>query len=195
MSNDYWQGPRVRLRGVEPTDWEMFYEADRDGDAARRLYWIPLPRGKEATRQWAAKRATESPDGDAYAFVIENLDGQAVGTVSTHECNRRMGTFKYGVAINERHRGKGYASEAIKLILRYYFGELGYQKVTAEVYSFNEESKRLHEKLGFQLEGRLRRMVRTGGTFHDNLIFGMTAEEFQALQTEEELEGGTSHNA
>lgn len=36
----------------------------------------------------------------------------------------------------------------------------------------------LHKKLGFVLEGRLRRMVFTGGHYYDELIYGMTQEEF-----------------
>jgi len=38
----------------------------------------------------------------------------------------------------------------------------------------------LHERLGFTLEGRLRRMIYTEGTFHDKLIYGLTQEEFAA---------------
>jgi RimJ/RimL family protein N-acetyltransferase len=64
------------------------------------------------------------------------------------------------------------------LVLRYYFQELRYQKVTVRVYSFNDASIRLHEKLGFQLEGRLRRTVYTNGEYFDELIYGLTVEEF-----------------
>ncbi len=84
------------------------------------------------------------------------------GTINTHSCDPRHGTFGYGLAIAREHWRKGYASEAICLVLAYYFRELRYQKVTAHVYAFNEASIRLHEKLGFQLEGRLRRMIFTG---------------------------------
>jgi RimJ/RimL family protein N-acetyltransferase len=38
---------------------------------------------------------------------------------------------------------------------------------------------RLHESLGFQVEGRLRRMVYTDGGFHDEVVYGMTVEEFR----------------
>jgi RimJ/RimL family protein N-acetyltransferase len=52
--------------------------------------------------------------------------------------------------------------------------------VTAIVYSFNERSRRLHERLGFTLEGRLRRTAYTNGEHHDELYFGMMCEEFDA---------------
>lgn len=190
MGNDYWQGKLVRLRGIESPDWEMFYEMDRDYETTRSLYWVPFPRGKEATKQWTEKQAIEQPDGDNYFFVIEDLEGQPVGAISTHGCNRRMGTLKYGIGISNKYRGKGYASEAIKLVIRYYFKELGYQKVVAMVYSFNEASQRLHESLGFRLEGRLRRMVRAGGVFHDELLYGITDNEFrERAETDNQLEG------
>ena len=87
------------------------------------------------------------------------------------------------MALGEQYRRQGYASEAITLLLRYFFQELRYQKVTAHVYSFNEPSIKLHEKLGFQQEGRLRRMVYTNGQFFDEVLFGMTAEEFATRYT------------
>lgn len=50
------------------------------------------------------------------------------------------------------HWRRGYASDAICIVLRYYFEELRYQKCTVSVYDFNESSLRLHEWLGFQVE-------------------------------------------
>jgi RimJ/RimL family protein N-acetyltransferase len=50
--------------------------------------------------------------------------------------------------------------------------------VTVRAYAFNEPSLRLHERLGFVPEGRLRRMIYTGGAHHDVCLYGMTVEEF-----------------
>lgn len=66
-----------------------------------------------------------------------------------------------------------------KLFLRYYFMELGYQKVTANVYSFNESSLKLHERLGFIREGQLRNMIYCNGKYHDEIYLGMTKLEFE----------------
>jgi RimJ/RimL family protein N-acetyltransferase len=110
------------------------------------------------------------------------LDGPFVGTINTHTCDRRCGTFRYGLGILPQHQRKGYASEAIRLVLRYFFEERRYQKVNADVYSFNEPSIRLHESLGFVLEGRLRRVNFTQGQYHDALMFGMTKEEFEGTR-------------
>lgn len=184
MEQNIWQGSRVRLRAVEPGDWTEFYDWNLDSEQARRSYAIPFPRSQAAQERWTAEEALRRPEGDAFRFVIESLDGQFAGTINTHSCDQRSGTFKYGLAVREAHQRKGYASEAIRLVLRYFFAELRYQKCTAHVYSFNDPSIQLHERLGFQLEGRLRRMVYTDGQYHDEIIFGITAEEFLTRQSD-----------
>lgn len=177
MTNIF-QGERVRLRAVESSDWEVHYDWNFDTDDARRSYAIPFPSSREQVQTWAESECQNSGQNDVFRFQIENLDGMLVGTLNTINCDSRCGTFGYGLAIRPEHRRKGYASEAIRLLLRYYFQERRYQKVNAEVYSFNEPSIQLHENLGFTLEGRLRRMIYTEGQFFDALIYGMTVEEF-----------------
>ncbi|MFN8441618.1 MAG: GNAT family N-acetyltransferase [Caldilineaceae bacterium] len=82
---------------------------------------------------------------------------------------------------------RGYATEAIKLVARFYFRELGYQKLTSLVYNFNERSLQMHEKFGFVFEGRLRRTAYTNGRHYDTIVFGMTSEEFDRLDPVAEL--------
>lgn len=48
------------------------------------------------------------------------------------------------------------------------------------IYAFNTASQALHERLGFQQEGRVRRMIYTDGQYHDELIYGLTGDEFAA---------------
>ncbi len=111
---------------------------------------------------------------------MEAIDsGDLVGGIATHHCDPRVGILRYGVHVFEEYRGRGYASEAICLVLRYYFQERRYQKANAEVFAINEPSQRLHESLGFQVEGWIRRSVFTRGQFSDLLVFGITVEEFR----------------
>lgn len=174
------QGKLVRLRAGEPSEAAIFRDWTReDPDSGRFLYEIsfPLPR---CDAQAASTSENVSHDNDNFPFTIETLNGEVAGAIHIHHCNMRCGTFMYGISIFPQFRRKGYAYEAIWLALRYYFNERRYQKCTAEVYSFNEASARLHERLGFMLEGRLRRMVYTNGEFHDSLFYGITHEEFRA---------------
>jgi RimJ/RimL family protein N-acetyltransferase len=182
VTKSIWQGARVRLRAIEPGDWEAFHENDADTEAARLNDFIALPRSAEAAKRWAQEQAVAVPEGDNFRFAIENLEGELVGSISVHDCNRRNGTFSYGIGIFRAHWRKGYAADAIRILLTYYFGELGYQKVTVGIYAFNQASVELHQRLGFQHEGRRRRMVRTAGQYHDEVLMGLTVEEFRALK-------------
>ncbi|HET8842329.1 MAG TPA: GNAT family N-acetyltransferase [Ktedonobacteraceae bacterium] len=179
-----WQGKLIRLRATEPSDWETFFAWDQDVEQSRRLYFIPFPQSQERTRHFVEKISTQRPEDDGWCFEIEDKAGELVGNLTTNQCDRRVGNFRYGIAIKQGHRGKGYASEAILLVLRYYFQELRYQKVTISVYSFNEASIRLHEKLGFLQEGCIRRTVFTRGQYYDELVYGMTVEEFASKHPE-----------
>jgi RimJ/RimL family protein N-acetyltransferase len=173
-----WQGKLVRLRAFEASDWEVYFAWDQDDEQARRLYTIPFPQSPTAVREWAEREASRTRDGDEFRFVIENQAGEVVGDLTTNRCDPRVGSFSYGIAIRREHRRRGYATDAIALVLHYYFHELRYQKATVSVYSFNTESARLHEKLGFTLEGRIRRMIYTDGEHFDELVYGITVEEF-----------------
>ena len=179
MTTNLWTGHLVRLRAVEPRDWEAFHANDLDTESQRAGWSIQFPRSEAASKDWAERVAKAEPLGDNVRFAIENGQGELVGTINTQHCNVHAGTFSYGIALFRPHWRKGYAREAIQLVLRYYFGELRYQKVNAQVYSFNEASARLHESLGFRLEGRLRQMGFTNGQPFDELHYGLTREEFE----------------
>src|SRR5512136_37885 len=157
-NHNIWRGERVRLRAVEPEDWKIFNQWDLDSDTARECYWVPFPKSQEAARKWALDLSLQAPKNDAMDLVIENLKGEFVGSINTLGCDARNGTFKYGLAIRREHQRQGYASEAIRLVLRYFFQELRYQKCNVGIYDFNVASIKLHEKLGFQHEGRERRV-------------------------------------
>lgn len=176
------EGSLVRLRGIEPGDWEAFYRNDLDTEGARTSYFIPFPRSEEGTKRWTYEVSTEQPQGDRYRFGIEALDtGLLAGSLTSTNCDRRNGTFSYGIGIFPEQRRRGYAHEAILLLLHYFFAELRYQKCNITVYDFNVPSLLLHRRLGFIEEGRLRRNHFSAGVYHDEVLFGLTFDEFQAL--------------
>jgi len=183
MTSNVWSGNKVRLRAILPTDWERFHHNDLDSETARLCDAIYFPRSEEGTKSWAEHQAAKGPNGDNIMLAIEKLDGELVGSINTHNCDQRHGTFKYGVAVFREHWRKGYASEAVQILIRYYFEELRYQKVTAHVYAFNEGSISLQERLGFVREGKLRNMIFTKGQHFDEFVYGLTKNEYEELNS------------
>lgn len=176
-----WVGDLVRLRGVEPEDWEAFHRFDDNTDDMRRADRIHPPRSAAAQREWAQQTAVRKPEDDKLLLAVESLaDGVVAGMVTTSEIDRRAGRFMYGVAIGTEHKGRGYATEAVRLLLNFMFGERRFHKCEASVWAFNDASIALHRKLGFTEEGRLRDHEFFAGRHHDVVLFGMTAAEFAA---------------
>ncbi|MDF2925796.1 MAG: N-acetyltransferase [Paenibacillaceae bacterium] len=178
----YWQTPRLHLRAVEEKDAEAFRGWGQDEEICRNVDMVRYPQSLEQVKMWLL--AAAHPKNDAFRWIAEDQAQNVVGTIDTFACDSRNGTFKYGITVSREHWGQGYGKEMVIAILRYYFFELGYQKVTPHVYSYNERSIRLHEKLGFQREGQLRSMVYSNGKYYDEVHFGMHRDEFAARYAE-----------
>lgn len=180
MTN-YWEGTKVRLRPVEPGDAPAHHAFNNsyDYDLIDKRY---PPSSLSRVEEWAGQRGQAGFDDQNFTFqMVSVATGELVGGIATHNCDQRTGVLSYGLHVLAEHRGQGYASEAICLVLRFYFQELRYQKANIGVYDLNEPSKALHRRLGFTEEGRLRRTAFTRGQWWDFLWFGLTVEEFRDL--------------
>jgi RimJ/RimL family protein N-acetyltransferase len=177
--SSFWTGKRIRLRGIEPEDWRAFMAIDTHSEDQRSVDALYPPRSAEGYRAYAAEAAVAQPQGDSFRLAIESLDGGGlVGSLSTHGADPRTGRFSYGVGISADHQRRGYASEAIVMLLRFMFGERRYHKCEAGIYVYNDASLALHRKLGFVEEGRLRDHEFFAGRHHDLVMMGMTTPEF-----------------
>ncbi len=175
-----WQGERVRLRAIEPEDWPSFRRDGVQFTEDARLYddRVQAPNSEEQARTRMTQWAEATPESDDRTLAIIDMNNELVGSISAHHCERLAGTFEFSLGIFHEHRRHGYAAEAIRILVRYYFEELRYQKVNSTVYAFNNPSLQLLQQMGFIEEGRRRRAGYTAGEFHDNVLLGMTIEEF-----------------
>src|SRR5689334_21739984 len=78
MSTYIWEGPHVRLRGVEPGDGAAHFAWNQDSTMSRALDHVWFPQSRAGTDRWAGETATRAPNGDAYQFEIETLAGEWV---------------------------------------------------------------------------------------------------------------------
>ncbi|MCT2594815.1 GNAT family N-acetyltransferase [Streptomyces sp. N2-109] len=178
----FWTGKRIRLRGIEPEDGAAFMRFASDEERLGDL--LNPPRSAESYRAWAKEQATAKSENDCFQLVIEAGDtGEAVGAVGSYHADSRAGWFEYGVTIGADHRRKGYAAEAVVLLLRFMFAERRFHKCQARVFAHNESSLAFHRRLGFVEEGRLRDQVFFAGGHHDLVMMGMLADEFAGVHS------------
>lgn len=184
--NDYyfWEGKLVRLRQFQEKDAERKLEEFYDSEARRYLQDgitdLP-PVSVEQYKKLFKIDEVKLYDNDLnkpLRFAIENFDKNFVGWLTVWERNPRSGVFTFGISIFKEFRQKGYAFDAIKIILRYGFYELRMQKCNSGCFLDNSASIRLHEKLGFKKEGIRRREFFTNNKYYDLLLFGLLKEEF-----------------
>lgn len=182
-SRYFWQGERVRLRPLSVEDAEQGFVNSLDSPTRQVLQLgIELPTSVEKERT-VLEKSVDCKDADGViVFAIETLEGVNVGGISYHNRDRKNGTFSFGIVIQRPHRGQGYAHDAVRILLRYAFWERRYQKCNSLCAHTNEASIALHTKLGFVEEGRIRRNLFFNGQYYDDLIFGLTREEFDARE-------------
>ena len=176
-----WTGERVRLRGIEPDDWAEFRRFDDDTEVQRNADMVHLPRSDAASLQWAEEQSLRKAENDQFQLAIVALENDTrVGALSTNGTDQRAGRFSYGIAIGRNFHRRGYASDAVVILLRFMFTERRYHKAEAGIYAYNEASIALHRHLGFQHEGRLRDHEFLDGGYQDLILMGITDEEFAA---------------
>ena len=121
--------------------------------------------------------------GDQFEFSIRTLqDDLLIGDVGLDGVLWNHGDAFVGIGIGDReYWGKGYGTDAMRLILRYAFCELNLQRVSLNVFEYNPRAIRSYEKLGFIHEGRVARCAQarwTAGTTW--YIMGILRDEWLA---------------
>jgi len=175
----FWEGRKVRLRAMSESDTYAWLEDTRDSESRRLLDGIELPK-TEADRVAFFDRFGEFRNSDdRIMFSIETLEGELVGGLNINSIDNRNGTFSVGSLIHRDHRGHGYFEEAKRIVLRYCFYELRLQKYNATTLENNEGMLRHFARIGAQPEGRRRRNVYSDGRFWDEVLYGLTREEFE----------------
>ncbi len=119
-----------------------------------------------------AKKAEPSTDRQRFA-IVRTEDNVLVGRVTYFNLNSLNRSAELGVLIDPDERKKGYAGEALKLIIRYLFKYRGLNKVYAETADHNNSTKKLLESLNFKRDGTLRQHYFYNGQFHDKLVYSL----------------------
>lgn len=112
-------------------------------------------------------------------FAVRRIeDDEFIGRVTYFDLNTRNRSAEIGFLIGPQFRRKGYAREAVTLLLGHLFKELGLNKAMAQTGEFNDGSIDLLTGLGFRIDGRLRQHHPLDGTYYDDLLFSILADEF-----------------
>jgi ribosomal-protein-alanine N-acetyltransferase len=119
--------------------------------------------------------------GMRWGIVIKESD-LFIGTIGLNALQTRHKRAEIGYEIHPDYWRKGFASEAVKEVLRYGFEELDLYRIGAVTFLNNEASSNLLLKLGFQKEGLLRGYIHQGNASHDTFVFSMIKPDWLKMQ-------------
>lgn len=155
---------RLILRGYEETDIDMQYEVLTDNRLAKYIKFPNLTKEEEleCIKDWI-KNADDSKY-EKWVIVLKD-DNTPIGNISVNGIEKTHNYCNVGYVILYDYWGKGYASEALKVVSDYLL-DSGYHLVECSCNELNKQSSRVMEKAGFKKDGYIaNRRLNKDGTY------------------------------
>ena len=173
------EGETVELRRHARANYGLYAAWYGDPEIWHLTSWAPSPLNRPAVEKLFEDREL-SPVDDSFAIHVKDED-EPVGVISLMNISDANESAELSVIVghpDDRHQG--YGTEAIELLLRYAFEELGLNRVGLSAFDFNDEAIAAYEKLGFAVEGRYRQAIKRNSRFHDAILMSIMKGEWQA---------------
>lgn len=163
---------------MEPEDLDILYTIENMPEAWS-ISNATVPYSRYALRQFLEEsRADVFADRQMRLLIECRTDGQVAGTIDLFDYQPLHARGEVGIAMRSEYRGRGYASEALRLLCRYLFSFLHLRQLTAHVAVENLPSMRLFSSCGFRECGCLRQWWRSGDRYQDVCLLQCFAEDF-----------------
>jgi len=138
-------GHLVTLRPHDESDLDAIYERCLDEDT-RRFTTIPLEYTPEMAKEYLTGLLEPS---EAMASWAIEVDGSYAGTIDLRRMAVDAGAGDLGFVTHPAFRGRGVMTEAVRLVVRHAFGELGWQRVRWQAHVGNWGSAKAVWRNGF----------------------------------------------
>ncbi|MGA2398058.1 MAG: GNAT family protein [Steroidobacteraceae bacterium] len=162
-------GTRCIVRRFLATDAKSVASAAND----RRIWlqlrdFFPHPYHVADAERYIGRVAVVDPP----LSLVITVDGRAAGSVGLQpmtDVNRR--TAEIGYWIGAAFWGRGIATEAVTLVTDWAFGAHGFLRIFAQPFAGNLASRRVLEKVGYELEGTMRCSAVKDGEVRDQCMY------------------------
>lgn len=167
-------GTKVSLRALEPDDVEILYKWEND-----RTIWhlsnTITPLSRFTLEQYVLSAGQDLYSTRQMRMMIDlNKPDEGIKTIGSIDLfeyeptHRRAGV---GILIHDGFRGKGFASEALDLLIKYAFETLQLHQLFTNISTDNTESIRLFVSKGFQFIGTKKDWNRIRNQWQDESMF------------------------
>ncbi|MCH7812555.1 MAG: GNAT family N-acetyltransferase, partial [Planctomycetes bacterium] len=173
----YYDGDRIYLRPVELADEPLLRRWFNDPENWRTLQRFG-PINEQREREFI-EELYKSPDDLSLGIVVQEGD-VLVGVTGLHGLGGPNRSATFGIALGEReYQGRGFGTEATRLMVRYGFEELNLNRIGLTVFAGNERGIRTYRRSGFVREGCLRQTLYRNGRYQDELCYSILRSEWE----------------
>lgn len=177
MQNPFLIGSKVYLRPLDLADAPILTTWMNDPEVTRYLL---AHRPLMLLAEEAFLRKMSESERDMALGIVVREPEQFIGVTGFHQFDARNRHVQFGIILGEKSAwGKGYGTEATRLMVRYAFDTLNQNRVWLHVYEYNERAVRMYQKVGFRMEGRLRQDTFRDGRYWDTFVMAVLREEWR----------------
>ncbi|WP_350344484.1 GNAT family protein [Proteinivorax tanatarense] len=172
-----YKGEIIRLREYRQDDLHQALAYVNEPETKKNLNpGIPYPYTLEDEKNWLEMNSATK---DIYSFAIETIeDDKYIGGCGVNSIDWKNSVATIGIFIGKEHRGKGYGTDAFRVLVDFAFNQVNINKLSIRVISFNKRAIACYKKCGFMVEGTLRQEVYRDGKYYDNIAMGLLKEEY-----------------
>jgi RimJ/RimL family protein N-acetyltransferase len=178
-------GPRVRLRPLRLSDVRAVWDAIEESRPNLQpwLPWVLETRSVEDQRRALVRLRDLWRRRESFVVgIFDRRSGRYLGGSGLHGINWETRSFEIGYWIRTSAEGRGYVSEAVRLLTCFAFDRLGANRVQIFMHPTNLRSRAVPERLGFVLEGTLRGVTRgASGRMEDRHLFALVRTDYDRL--------------
>jgi len=173
------RGEMVALGPFVKEHQPIYHRWLSDFDTLRRT-GIPI-KPSSAEQMPGIIERIQSTEGRIWFVVYELATDRPVGFAGISHLDHVNRTAEFNICIGERNaRGKGYGTEATRLVLDYAFTALGLHSVYLLTSEINVAGQRAYAKAGFREFGRRRQCLMQGGRLWDAVHMECLTSEFSS---------------
>lgn len=171
---------RLVIRDFVAGDLGALHAYSERREVTKHLLWGPNT--VEQSRATLAEFMTQQGVSPRlrYDLALGLPGGKAIGAVSIHLDDIRLGNAEIGYVLHSDYWGGGFAYEAVEAVTAHIFEHWPLNRLWARCLESNKASRRLLERLGMRHEGTLLRAERIEGEWHNVLMYALLADEWLA---------------
>lgn len=172
---------RILLRPLQDSDKEAFFAYRSDSKANKYQGWIP--KTKADVNDFFEKLASTPNQADSWFqwAIVEQKNNKLIGDIGTRFWGSTNQQVELGFTLDKIYQRKGYATEALLLLIHHLFADLKEHRISASAHPANEASIRLLEKLGFRKEAHFVEGFYQHGEWVDDVVYALLAREWEGL--------------